>query len=354
MANVDDNRERRDRVRIDWDGARRVEESTPISPDDFSARVRGGDAPLILRGQVAGWPLVDAGKAGSEAFCSTLLRHANERPVRYFEAQHETRGRFFYTDDLLDFNFERKEAALPAFLERLRALESAERAPHLYAGAIPLPEHAPGLAATHDHGLLTDGTEQLVSLWIGNRSRTAAHHDLPQNLACVLCGRRRFILLPVAQLPNLYIGPLDRTPAGQAISLVDFLDPDFEAHPRFREAMDHALVADLAPGDALYVPSLWYHHVECPDPFGAMMNFWWRDAPAYMFTPLITLMHSLLSLRELPPNERAAWRTVFDHYVFQVNGDPMAHIPEQARGIFGDMTPDKVRRLKHYLGKALG
>ena len=338
----------------DWDAATRVEERGPVTAEVFDQEIRGGDRPVLLRGQVADWPLVHAGQASTDTLCEHLLTAATDAPVKYFEGTPAMNGRFFYSDDLLGFNFERRSASFAEFLGRVRATEAHEAHSHLYAGAIQLPVNAPGLAESHDHGLIADGTEQLVSLWIGNRSRTAAHFDLPQNLACVLHGRRRFILLPITQLPNLYVGPLDRTLAGQPISLVDFLEPDFESHPRFRDALPHALVAELEPGDALYVPSLWFHHVETPGPFGAMMNFWWRDAPDYMFTPMITLMHSLLSIRELPQNERAAWKTVFDHYVFQVHGDPMAHVPEAARGMFGKMTPEKLQRLKYYLGKALG
>lgn len=339
--------------RPDWDAATRVVERGPVTAEVFNNEIRGGDRPVLLRDQVADWPLVRAGRESSAALCETLLAAATDAPVKYFEGTPSMNGRFFYSDDLLGFNFERRSASFTEFLGRLRAAEADPAPPHLYAGAIQLPANAPALTRDHDHGLITDGTEQLVSLWIGNRSRTAAHFDLPQNLACVLRGRRRFILLPIDQLPNLYVGPLDRTLAGQPISLVDFLDPDDERHPRFRDAVPHALVADLEPGDALYIPSLWFHHVETPGPLGAMMNFWWRDAPAYMFTPMITLMHSLLSIHALPDNERAAWKTVFDHYAFQVDGDPMAHVPEAARGMFGAMTPEKLQRLKYYLGKSL-
>jgi hypothetical protein len=338
----------------DWDASTRAEQRDAVTPEQFEAEIRASDRPIVLRGQVAHWPLVEAGQRSSDAFSTELLARANDVPVRFFEGAPAMGGRFFYSEDLLGFNFDRREAPLSELLARLQGMELEPHPTHLYAGAIPLPEHIPDLARDHDHGLLPDGTEQLISLWIGNRSRTAAHFDLPQNLACVLRGRRRFIMLPIEQLPNLYVGPLDRTLAGQPISLVDFHDPDFTAHPRFREAIPNALVADLEPGDALYVPSLWFHHVEGRDRFGAMLNFWWRDAPDYMFTPMITLMHSLLSVRELPERERAAWKTVFDHYVFQVNGDPMEHVPEEARGMFGAMTPEKVRRLKYYLGKSLG
>jgi hypothetical protein len=72
-----------------------------------------------------------------------------------------------------------------------------------------------------------------------------------------------------------------------------------------------------------------------------------------MFTPLISMMHALLSIRELPAREREAWRTVFDHYIFQTGGDPMAHLPTNARGIMGEMTPEHVVRLRQYLAKSL-
>ncbi|MEE4173344.1 MAG: cupin-like domain-containing protein [Xanthomonadales bacterium] len=336
-----------------WEAARRVEDRGPIAPEAFDRDLRGGEKPVVLRGQVADWPLVRAGRQSSDAFCEALLSHATPDPVRLFRGDGAMKGRFFYGEDLLGFNFERLELPFSDLLDELRRVESDPAAPHLYAGAVPVPQHLPTLRQDHDHGLLADGTEQLVSLWIGNRSRTAAHFDLPQNLACVLRGRRRFILLPIDQLPNLYLGPLDRTLAGQPISLVDFVAPDTTAHPRCEEAFEQALVADLEPGDALYLPSLWFHHVESPDPFGAMLNFWWRDAPSYLFTPMITLMHSLLSLRGLPERERDAWKTVFDHYVFETDGDPMAHLPESARGIFGPMTPERLQKLRYYLGKTL-
>lgn len=336
-----------------WESATRVEARDRVGPDCFDEELRGGDKPVILRGQVTDWPLVRAGRQSSDAFREALLAHDTGQAVRLFRGDGAMQGRFFYQDDLMGFNFERLEMPLGDLLDELVRLENDPTAAHLYAGAVPVPQHLPTLRQDHDHGLLADGTEQLVSLWIGNRSRTAAHFDLPQNLACVLRGRRRFILLPIGQLPSLYLGPLDRTLAGQPISLVDFVAPDTEAHPRCEEAFEHALVADLEPGDALYVPSLWFHHVESPDPFGAMLNFWWRDAPSYLFTPMITLMHSLLSLRGLPERERDAWKTVFDHYIFETDGDPMAHLPESARGIFGRMTPERLQKLKFYLGKTL-
>jgi hypothetical protein len=309
--------------------------------------------PAVLRGLACDWPAVRAAGESPQALAAFLREFDSGRPIEAFFGSPEIGGRFTYRADLRGFNFERKKLPFGDFVDLLlRHLHDSDP-PSCYAGAVRVPEVLPGMSTEHGHGLLDPSVEQLVSLWIGNRTRTAAHFDLPQNIACVVNGRRRFTVFPIEQLPNLYVGPLDFTPAGQAISLVDFHDPDFDRFPRFREALRHARVAELEPGDALYLPSLWWHHVETLDAFGVMMNFWWRDAPAYMFTPMITLMHALLSLRELPERERAAWRTVFDHYIFGVNGDPMEHLPMAARGIMGEMTPERVAKLRHYLAKSL-
>jgi len=337
----------------DWTLADRTREWRKVDRSLFHLEIAPLNQPAVLRGLVNDWPAVRAGRESPRELSQYLRTFDTGKPIEAFFGAAEINGRFFYSDDLRGFNFEKKKLPFAGFLDLLLQHLDDDRPPSFYAGAIQVPVHLPAIASENRHPLLDDSVEQLVSLWLGNRMRTAAHYDLPQNLACVISGRRRFTLLPITQLPNLYVGPLDFTLAGQAISLVDFHQPDVDRFPRFTEAMEHAQIAELGPGDALYIPSLWWHHVETLDPFGAMMNFWWRDAPAYMFTPLITLMHSLLSIRELPAREREAWKTVFDHYIFQTGDDPMEHLPENARGIMGEMTPEHVMRLRQHLARSL-
>ncbi len=75
--------------------------------------------------------------------------------------------------------------------------------------------------------------------------------------------------------------------------MVDFADPDFARHPRFREAHGRTRrSAELEPGDLLFYPALWWHHVEALDAFNILVNYWWNDAPAFLDTPQTTLLHA--------------------------------------------------------------
>jgi len=60
-----------------------------------------------------------------------------------------------------------------------------------------------------------------------------------------------------------------------------------------------------------------------------------------------------MTMKNLPARELAAWRVLFDHYVFGDNGDPVEHLPERARGILGQRTPELVARIKKLLVDAL-
>ncbi|MBV8687106.1 MAG: cupin-like domain-containing protein [Alphaproteobacteria bacterium] len=320
----------------------------------FEAEIVAAGRPAVLRGLCAGWPLVEAGRAGPEALAAALRASAGEAPFEAWFGSPEIGGRFGYSPDFSGFNHDRRLATVDQLLDLLLRQRGHPSPFSIYAGAIPVARHLPGLMPGLAMPLLAPDRPRLVSLWLGNRTRTAAHWDLPQNLACVVAGRRRFTLFPTDQVRNLYVGPLDFTLAGQPISLVDVDRPDFEAHPRFRDALAAAETATLGPGDALYLPSLWFHAVESLDEVGAMVNIWWRDGPAPLLTPLNALYHAIMTMQTLPPRELAAWRSLFDHYVFNDHGDPAAHLPEGARGILGRRSAETVARLKALLLQALG
>src|SRR3954447_3470858 len=332
---------------------RAIAEYEGLDRERFEREIVPGGEPAVLRGLVAEWPIVEAAARGDEALAGFLRGAASEEPFEAWFGEPEIAGRFGYTEDFSGFNHERRLATVDQLLDLLLRQRGDPRPYSMYAGGIPIRRHLPGLLPAIPVSLLDMSKATLISLWLGNRTRTAAHWDLPQNLACVVAGRRRFTLFPTDQIANLYVGPLDFTLAGQAISLVDVDQPDLEKHPRFAQALEAARTAELGPGDALYIPSLWWHAVASLDEVGAMINFWWRDAEPPLLTPLNALYHAVITMRDLPPNELAAWRNMFDHYIFGDNGDPVEHLPERARGILGRRTPELVARVKKLLMDAL-
>ncbi|MFL6844947.1 MAG: cupin-like domain-containing protein [Allosphingosinicella sp.] len=330
---------------------RPVPEYSGVDRERFEREIVPAGRPAVLRGLCSDWPL-----AGLEweALAARLRSAAGPEPFEAWFGAPEIEGRFGYSPDFEGFNHDRRLATVDQLLDLLLRQRGHPHPFSIYAGAIPISRHLPGLLADIPMPLLDPDREKLVSLWLGNRTRTAAHWDLPQNLACVVAGRRRFTLFPTGQVANLYVGPLDFTLAGQPISLVDLEAPDLERHPLFREALEAAETAELGPGDALYLPSLWWHGVASLDELGAMVNFWWRDGEPPLLTPLNALYHAAITMKDLPPRELAAWRTLFDFYIFQDQGDPVVHLPPEARGLLGRRTPELVARVKALLARALG
>jgi hypothetical protein len=191
-------------------------------------------------------------------------------------------------------------------------------------------------------------------IWLGSRVAIAAHFDPSDNIACCVAGSRRFTLFPPEQVENLYVGPFEFTPAGATISMVDFDRPDYQRFPRFREAEAAACSAVLQAGDALYRPYLWWHHVRSLDAVNGLVNYWWTRVPDRASDPRNVLLHAMLALRTLPPNYRDAWRSMFEYYVFRADSSAGEYLPEERRGILGDLGPEAVKNLKAALSQVLG
>ncbi|RYE04546.1 MAG: cupin-like domain-containing protein [Sphingomonadales bacterium] len=303
--------------------------------------------PAILRGVARDWPLVRAGLESANAAIAYLKRFESERPVTVYAGAPEIGGRFFYNDEVTGMNYAAGREPLGSFLDRIAAGDEA--GPSFYMGSTDLDLFLPGLRGENDLALndpMFAANPPIVSIWIGNRTIASAHYDMSHNMACCVAGRRRFTLFPPDQVANLYPGPLEPTPGGQVVSMVDFRDPDFARYPRFREALESAQIAELEPGDLLFYPALWWHNVEALEPFNVLVNYWWNTSPAFMDNPQNTLLHAMLSLRDRPDPEKAAWRALFDYYVFGPADRPAAHLPGAAQGNLAPLDETKARRLR--------
>ena len=332
---------------------RQAEEWQDVGAELFEKTIKTRGRPAILRGLVRDWPATQAGRESPQSLTAYLKTFHSGHAAPMFEGPASIDGRFFYNDALDGFNFESKRALLSDVLDRLCHGLGDQFSPALYSGSVSLPIYLPGFSnANHVRSLITSDSV-LESIWIGNRTCIAPHFDNTENLACVVGGRRRFMMFPPDQIGNLYVGPLDLTPAGQPVSLVDVRNPDLTRFPRFAEALEAAEVAELSPGDAVYIPALWWHNVEALENFNVLVNYWWRDVPNYFESPSMSLLHCLLTIKSLPPDQRRNWKAVFDYLIFQSDGPALEHLSPQVQGLFGDLTEAKADRIRSMLLKNL-
>jgi hypothetical protein len=322
----------------------------PVDHTRFHKEIRPACKPLVMRGLVRDWPAVAAAGEGDEPICRYLISCNPSRPVTALVAPPEEGGRYFYNSDITGFNFRTGRGSLGDFLADLIMAHTADGPPAFAVQSEIISELMPAFARANALDILPQVEPRI---WIGNRIRVAPHFDLMENVACNVAGERRFTLFPPEQIGNLYTGPLELTPAGAPVSMVDIADPDLEAFPRFTEAWEHAVQATLEPGDALYIPFAWWHGVESLAPVSILVNYWWAETVEGTGAPWDALLHALLAYRHLPEDQRKVWRGLLGHYVFAESDDPVAHLPGAAKGVLGPPDPQKFAAMRDMLKQAI-
>ena len=317
---------------------KRVAERSDVTRQIFEDEIVPGGQPVLLKGLVKHWPVVRAAEQSLNALGEYLKERDSGHPVQTFVGQPEMKGRYFYNADISGFNYEKGETTLSHIINQL--LNTADGPPPLmiYAGSAPSGDAVPQFADENVMPLLDQDVEP--RLWIGNTSRVAAHYDNSRNIACCVSGTRRFTIFPPDQIGNLYLGPLEFTMAGPPASMVDFHHPDYERYPKFRLAEQAAAVAELEPGDALYLPALWWHHVEAEGPLNLLANYWWMAENAG--SVFESVMLAMVDLRDQSENDKAAWKHYFDHFVFGPEAVNVSqHLPEKWQTVTGPKTPKR-------------
>jgi hypothetical protein len=324
---------------------RRVREWHGVDRDTFHEEIVPAGEPAVLKGLVAHWPAVRASRESREALSRYLTRLDSGIESQAVLVPPEHGGRMFYGNNANGFNFLRSKRSVSQVLEQLARYAQFQSPPSVALQCASIADCLPGFGETHPMPLLDADVQQ--NLWMGNAFLTPAHIDELDNLACVVAGRRRFTLFPPGQVGNLYIGPFEHTPAGAPVSLAPLKSPDLARFPRMQTALENALVADLEPGDTLFLPAVWWHHVESFDALNILVNYWWEQpgmpARAERVAPTRTLMHALLSMRHLPDAHRRAWGEIFSHFVFSPEADDLGHIPPELRGALGKLPPERVK-----------
>ncbi|MGZ2411912.1 cupin-like protein [Sphingomonas sp. F9_3S_D5_B_2] len=336
-----------------FDQLQRAEEISGAGLEAFPDEVIRAARPVVIRGAFKDWPVVREAARSDEAAAAYLGSFYNGRPVQTVVAPASERGRFFYAEDSKRMNFQISPQLLSNVLKGILQQETAEQPLAIAMQAVSAPDCLPGLEEANPNRLVPEGTRARV--WIGNAVTVAPHFDVADNLACVVAGTRRFTLFPPEQTQNLYPGPMDITPANVPISMVSMTEPDFERYPRYRDALAAAVVAELTPGDAVYIPYMWWHGVQSLGPFNVLMNYWWHRSAVAAQHPYGAILHLAYTLfGDMPPEHRNAWRALYDHYVFQTRGDPVEALDPPHRYYPREVDPARVTRLKEALRDLLG
>lgn len=311
------------------------------------------NSPFLFKGAAAHWPLVEAARKSDRGAADHIASFHSGRPVVVYRAEPSENGRFGYNGDLTGFNFASSREELHSVLNDILGGEGSA----IYIGSTDLATYFPGLDEANSldlsgiHPMLSQGVTR--SIWFGNRTTATCHYDFSHNIAVCAAGKRRFTLFPPDQVGNLYPGPLEPTPGGQVVSMVDFSEPDLARHPHFADAWRHAEVAEMEPGDVLVYPAMWWHHVEALAPFNVLVNYWWNAVPGWIDSPQVTLLHAMLSLRDRPASEKAAWKAMFDYYIFGDADTPRAHLPEHILGTLAPMDEHLARKLRALVTRKL-
>lgn len=173
--------------------------------------------------------------------------------------------------------------------------------PQHYLRQYQLPGSLPELL--HDFVMpiyIPHARQTIINLWLGPaRTVQPFHKDNKNPLAPVhnflvqIQGRKLVSLVSADQEAVMY-----RRPAGTPdanYSQVDYLDPNFEQFPRFREATIREAVVE--PGEMILIPAGTWHHVLSLEA-SISLSFWWYQ------TRVADLVASVAGGRELAQTDR--------------------------------------------------
>ena len=303
----------------------------------FLEQIQSLGEPAVLRGLASQWPAVAAARRSYEAVLAYVGAFATDDPVEMIVGSPDIEGRFSYTDDLSALNFTRGHAPVHSFFERLLRDREESRPYAMALQSALIPKTLPGFESANHTDLPPSPVPPRI--WIGNALCVATHADASENIAVNVAGRRRFTLFPPEAMSSLYIGPIEFTPAGPLTSLVHLTRPDLARFPRFAQAMNVAQQAELEPGDALYIPFHWWHHVQSLDAVNILVNYWWTTPPGHLSAnPLQVSLLAMSVMRELPADQRRTFAAMIRHYALAEGGDAGAHIPPHARGVLANQS----------------
>jgi ribosomal protein L16 Arg81 hydroxylase len=239
---------------------RPLDESEALPAADFRRRWFDTRTPVVLRGLVGAWP---ACRTWSPA---SLAQRFAAQPVEVMRVANE---------ELCGASPYRERCTMPFAEMVARLTEPSGRDLYLVAQNRLLADPAFD-ALWSDMDLAPEWFDASarsthVSLWMSPPGAvTPLHYDLVDTLLAQVHGTKRVIVASPADTPHLYKGPV-------GYSLADPEPPSSAAFPLLAQATLYK--TEIAPGDALFLPGEWWHHVRSltPSISLSLRNFAWSS-----------------------------------------------------------------------------
>ena len=366
---------------------------------DFGQWKHDCSHPVIFKGVVSDWPLTQslAGCADDRARLHYLARAFGRNTVEYTQVPRRDPFMGYDEHGRQNFEYALAKCTLSDFCERLRAYQDDPQADVLYArgGANALRSWTDFANSTRPLSMLRGLKAHGEGIWLGSGLHTTyLHQDAHFNFFAMVAGSKRVILYPLEAIADLYPTPFFGGVAGTTSSFVRPVTPDYGRFPRFRYAAKQSWVAVLEPGDLLCIPPCWWHHVEAARGLNLMINaFAWALEPRLEYQFEVAMRKSiaialtlnaaeLSDVRErlyatsdvrvhgnvdlsqqarillrtlarfMKPAIPGYWQKIarcyYDHYIFQINGEPVAAHPERHAAWARSEAAAK-QRLRHWL-----
>jgi Cupin-like domain len=216
-----------------------------IAPTEFKRDFIDKNRPLLMRKVTADWPAMR--KWSFEYFASLKL------PKRLYLEK----------DNVMQRTPEYDELEYGDYIRRLMDDDGSASKRQGYLSVFKIFRAFPHLKEDVDFSLFSQfKLKNTVAGWIGPAGTVTGYHiDWGDNVFAQICGRKELRL--VAPKDSKYMYPNNRFDQGTTSSEVDVDDYDPQRFPLFERATEYRIV--VHPGDMLFIPRGWWHHVRSLD-----------------------------------------------------------------------------------------
>jgi len=121
-------------------------------------------------------------------------------------------------------------------------------------------------------------TDYMSNIWFGESGNVSPlHFDAVHNFFVQIFGKKKVYLFSFEDTKFLYRHTPKTSTVYNISQISDLHNVDPIKFPDFRQAMP--LTAILSPGDVLFIPAGWWHHVETLE-IAISLSLWWKAKPS--------------------------------------------------------------------------